>query len=80
MMEKQDKAQEADQAVMAVMGETHTEVEEDMEQMGETIQIHALRAEAEAAYLDQAEMEDMVAAVEEGYSDVAEGKTLLDQE
>lgn len=64
---------------MAVMGDTHTEVEEDMEQMGETIQIHTLRAEAEAAYLDQAEMEDMVAAVEEGYSDVAEGKTLLDQ-
>ena len=58
---------------MAVMGDTHTEVEEDMEQMGETLTIHPLRAEAEAAYLDQAEMEDMVAAVEEGYSDVAEG-------
>lgn len=80
MMEKQDKALEADQAVMAVMGENYTEVEEDMEQMGETIQVHPMRAEAEAAYLDQAEMEDMVAAVEEGYSDVAEGETLLDQE
>ena len=73
MMEKQDKTQQADQAVMAVMGEPHTEAEEDMEQMGESLQRHPVRAEAEAAYLDQAEMEEMAAAVEEGYSDVAEG-------
>lgn len=50
-----------------------------MEQMGEAMKIHPMRAEAEAAYLDQAEMEDMVAAAEEGYSVVAEGETLLDQ-
>ena len=62
---------------MAVMGETYTEAEEGMEQMGEA---HPLVAEAAAvAYLDQADLDRLAAAVEGGYSDVAEEGTLLDQ-